>query len=239
MTRPVILILIALLMAGCKNQQSPTADPFFGRTTVPPPPTGSSTGHPVDPSYQAPPLAQTSPQAPLSTAPPYVQMPGPMSSTAATPSPQNAASSGIASPVSTPRPSSTVPGISPVGRSAPVTSPPGAAPPYVPPGGNFNYRGTSTQGSAPLVPTQPETRTSLPSTFGVSTNRTIGPADDRTPRPVDDTSANANAGGQKLIVRTLQPRPKDDASGRPIDIADLPTVPGSGTEVRLTQPARP
>ena len=83
MTRPVILILVGLLLTGCKCQP-PTSDPFFGRTTIPPPPTGSSTGQTVAPLYQAPPLVQASPQSPSSMAPPSVQMPGPALS-AATP----------------------------------------------------------------------------------------------------------------------------------------------------------
>ena len=238
MTRPVILILVGLLMAGCKSQP-PMADPFFGRTTIPPPPTGSSTGRVAEPSYQAPPFVQASPQSPSSIAPPFVQMPGPVPSGVATSPPQNGSPPGITPVVSTPRPTSTIPGAAPATRPAPIASPVGTASPYAPPGGTFNYRGTSTQGSAPLVPTQPEMRTAPPSTFGVSTSRTIGPSDDRTPRPVDDTLTDGGAGGRKPIIQTIQPRARDDAASRRIDISDLPKADDTGAQVRLIQPVGP
>ena len=59
-------------MAGCQSQ-APVCDPFFGRTTIPPPPTGSVTGRPADPCYQPPALAPS--QAPAGTFPPVVQLP--------------------------------------------------------------------------------------------------------------------------------------------------------------------
>jgi hypothetical protein len=238
MTRPVILILVGLLLTGCKCQP-PTSDPFFGRTTIPPPPTGSSTGQTVAPLYQAPPLVQASPQSPSSVAPPSVQMPGPALSAATPPALQNASPPGIAPFATTPRPTSTLPGPAPAARSAPLASPVGTAPLYAPPGGTFNYRGTSTQGSAPLVPTQPETGGSLPSMVGVSASRTVGPPDDRTPKPVDDTLADGGAAGRKAFVQTIQPRVKDDASSRPINITDLPKADGSSADVRLIQPTGP
>ena len=55
-----LLILVATSLAGCKSQTTVT-DPFFGRTTIPPPPTGSVSGRPADPCYQPPPLGQTPP----------------------------------------------------------------------------------------------------------------------------------------------------------------------------------
>ncbi len=57
MKRAILIILIALGLAGCKSQ-TPTVDPFFGRTTVPPPPTGSIAGRAADPYYQAAPPVQ-------------------------------------------------------------------------------------------------------------------------------------------------------------------------------------
>jgi hypothetical protein len=48
---PILMFIITLGLAGCKSQ-TPSVDPFFGRTTVPPPPTGSVSGQAADPYYQ-------------------------------------------------------------------------------------------------------------------------------------------------------------------------------------------
>ncbi len=108
------------------------------------------------------------------------------------------------------------------------TSPPAASPSlppssYLPPTSGANYREASLQGS-----------------------RTLAPAADRSPRPVDDGpgrlrqesaaagvsgvsraadgspvlaagGTEANFDGQRSIIRTLQPRPKDDSSSQPVD----------------------
>lgn len=52
MKRAILIVFIALGLAGCKSQ-TPTVDPFFGRTTVPPPATGSISGQAADPYYQS------------------------------------------------------------------------------------------------------------------------------------------------------------------------------------------
>ncbi len=57
MKRAFLIIIFAIGMAGCKSQ-TPTVDPFFGRTTVPPPPTGSIAGRAGDPYYQSSPSMQ-------------------------------------------------------------------------------------------------------------------------------------------------------------------------------------
>ena len=57
MKRAFLIILLAVGLAGCQSQ-TPTVDPFFGRTTVPPPPTGSIAGRPADPYYQSAPGMQ-------------------------------------------------------------------------------------------------------------------------------------------------------------------------------------
>ena len=182
------LILIGLLLVGCKSQ-TPVADPFFGRTTIPPPPTGSVTGRPGDPCYQAPPSVQLPGPTPSCTAPPLVQMPSQPPATSSTsqqyqpnisppmyqssvPPATSAPSTsppGISPTYSAPRPMSTgpastlaprtAPAVPSTGSGAPSTLPSGS--PYAPPGG-YNYRGTSTQGSTPLVPTRPESRGSGP-----------------------------------------------------------------------------
>jgi hypothetical protein len=99
--------------------------------------------------------------------------------------------------------------------------------PYSPPSG-YNYRGASAQGSAPLVPTRPESRSSGPLFGGVAATGVSNSIEDRTPRPVDDTAADGGAAGRKPIISTIQPRVKDEASNRPTDIADLPKTPAGG-----------
>jgi hypothetical protein len=247
MTRPLILILIGLLATGCKSQ-APTADPFFGRTTIAPPPTGSATGQPATPYYQTPPLVQTPSQTPASTSPPLVQMPAASSSAATQPvSPPgfvpNASAQPVSPPgfvpnVSAPRPTSTGPNGSWAPRPSPTAPPAGAASPYVPPGGSFNYRGASWQNSAPLVPARPDTQTSLPSVVGVVTSRAIAPSEDRTPGPVDD-STDVSVAGRKTIIQTIQPRTKGEASDRLINITDLPKAENTGAEVKPVRPAGP
>jgi hypothetical protein len=64
-----------------------------------------------------------------------------------------------------------------------------------------------------------------PSFTNVAAARTSS-ADDRTPRPLDDSAAGSLSSRQ-LIVRTLQPRAKDETSDRPVDIVDLPKNPAS------------
>lgn len=250
MTRPLILILAGLSVMGCKSQ-SPTADPFFGRTTIPPPPTGAATGQPCNP-YQTPQVVQAPTQPPGVVCPPSVQMPSQPPAVSSTtlpsaqpqlpgfqPSPPAATAQPVMPPglgpsYSAPRPTST-------GSSAPpppLSAPPAGNPnPYVPPGGTFNYRGVSSQGSAPLVPTQPDTRTALPSVVGVSTTRTIAPPDDRMPKPLD--SAGAGVGATKPIIQTIQPRAKVDGSDRMIDIADLPKASGTAGETNPVRPVGP
>jgi hypothetical protein len=47
------------------------------------------------------------------------------------------------------------------------------------------------------------------------------------PRPVDDPPAEASLSGRQPILRTLQPKGKDDAADRSVDIVDLPKKPAS------------
>jgi hypothetical protein len=80
----------------------------------------------------------------------------------------------------------------------------------------------------PSVPAQPNSRAVAPSFTNVAATRTIASGDDRMPRPVDDTTADASLSGRKPIIRTIQPRVSDDASNRAVDIMDLPKTPASG-----------
>ena len=258
MTRPLMLILLGLLLTGCKSQ-APTCDPFFPRTTIPSPPTGAAVGRPSDPGYQTPPVVQTAPQMPAAVAPPQVQL-SPQASAGATtfqPStapqlppcqppaaaatPQPAAPAGLVPNISAPRPTSTAPPGAQPARPSSLAPPAGAAGPFVPPGGsNSNYRGASTQGSTPLVPTQPDTRTSLPSMAGFSNGRTITVSEERTPKPIEDASADGSIGGRKATTQLIQPRPRNATSDRPVDIMDLPPAAGSaGVEAKPLRPAGP
>ena len=69
MNRAILILFIALVLAGCKSQ-TPSVDPFFGRTTVPSPPTGSVSGQAADPYYQS---AQPVQPGPLQANAPYNQ----------------------------------------------------------------------------------------------------------------------------------------------------------------------
>lgn len=132
------LILIAILLAGCKSDP-PVCDPFFGRTTIPPPPTGAVAGC-ADPCYQPPPLIATPPAA-TGCSPPTVQLPSAATSASTPPAIQmpfgpqgttaqplmNQASPQPAAPgfgPMAPRPSSTMPSSAPPPRySTPPASP--------------------------------------------------------------------------------------------------------------------
>ena len=209
-------ILLVLLFAGCQNH-APTADPFFGRTIIPPPGTGSATGQRPDPYYQTPPM---------------VQMPSPtVSQPTGTTSWPGASAGGVAPPYSSaPRPLSAGPS-----TSAPSTVAPPARTniPCVPPGGN------PTTPTAPTTPATPGwvlpgstssstnaarrgTTVSLPVSAGTTSRRTGGSFYDRTPRPIDATGAGGKPSARPPIIRTLQPRRTTDGGDRVIDIMDLP-----------------
>jgi hypothetical protein len=226
---PIALILVGLLVAGCQSP-APVADPFLGRSaTIPPPPTGSATGQPIDQTYP-PPLAQPPLQSPSMAAPPSIQMPSQPTSQSAPLSPASTTNAwppaqplpsrstpamGAAPNYGAPRPPSTGPSNSAAPRTSTPTPSSGTATPYSPPNGSFDFRGTSTQGP-------------LPSFNNVSATRTNTYGDDRTPRPVDDTAAVGGIAGRQTISRTLEPRRRDSVSSRPVDITDLPTTPASG-----------
>jgi hypothetical protein len=234
------LILVGVSLAGCKSQ-APVCDPFFGRTTIPPPPTGSVTGRPADPCYQAPPLVPS--QASAATSPPQVQIPS-QPSAQTPPSLQSttlqpSAPAGVVKQPGTistaqpstqtpntlaPRPSSTIPR----GNTSPQPSPttpspttPGSTSPYSPPNGSFDYRGSSTQGPA-SSPTAHTSRTSVTYT-NVSATPSSNVVSDRMPRPVDDP-AGAAAPRQPQTT-TIQPRASVGTPSQPVDITDLPKAP--------------
>jgi hypothetical protein len=68
MKRPLVLWSAALLAAGCHSSQ-PSNDPFFARTTVPPPATGSYSNQGPAPYYNSPPAGYQVPGANRGIAP--------------------------------------------------------------------------------------------------------------------------------------------------------------------------
>lgn len=92
MTRLLLAILAAVSLCGCRYQGQQAIDPFWGRKTVPPPPTGSIGTCVVTPGYPAPVTApatvtpgMTVPggSVPLST-PPNL-LPGPVTAPSSSP----------------------------------------------------------------------------------------------------------------------------------------------------------
>ncbi len=69
-----LMISAVVLLAGC-TATPPANDPFFGRTTIPPPATGAACGQMPDPYYQNPPGVQL-PAGQASAPPPYLSQPG-------------------------------------------------------------------------------------------------------------------------------------------------------------------
>ena len=55
MTRTLLLVIATCTFAGCECSGRSNMDPFVGRTTVPPPPTGITAPQPANPYYQGPP----------------------------------------------------------------------------------------------------------------------------------------------------------------------------------------
>ncbi|MBN1395522.1 MAG: hypothetical protein JW959_10900 [Pirellulales bacterium] len=202
-----LIVLIVLTAAGCRST-APTSDPFFGRTTIPPPATGSATGACADPYYQNPLTATTPP-------------PGATQPTTTTIQPQTLGNG--TSPYSAPRPLSTSPSTTKPASTAPATT----APPYktngaAPPTGNnpttpnapgWMPPGTSTNLSRPGI------TVSLPASSNATVGRS-GSLDARTPRPVN--SGDGNQSARAPITRTLTPRTTAADDDRVINLMDLP-----------------
>jgi hypothetical protein len=64
MLRSLLAIGLFALCCGCQNQARPANDPFWGRTRVPPPPTGAAGGTGADPYYNQPPASPGMPAVP-------------------------------------------------------------------------------------------------------------------------------------------------------------------------------
>jgi hypothetical protein len=94
----------------------------------------------------------------------------------------------------------------------------------MPPDGSFQYRGGSTQQSAPSAGQAADARLGAPTFTSVAATRSSTAG---TPRPADDPIAETSLSGRQPILRTLQPKGKDDGSDRSVDIVDLPKNPAS------------
>jgi hypothetical protein len=217
-------ILVTLLLAGCTNpSQPPKCDPFFGRTVIPPPPTGSATGRCADPYYPTPPVVQMPAQTPSQSpgcvpAAPATTAPPPMAAPAWTTPPPASAAPNTALPPS----SSAPPGIVPNAYGPRPTSTGSST--AAPSASGANYRGVSLQGSRPVGSAQPYQQP--PSSTGTSAGSVGGSLDDRTPRPIDNTGGDGRTAPATPIARTLPPRGSDVARDRPVvEIGDLPKNP--------------
>ena len=211
---PFLLLVVTIGLCGCQRDRRQTQDPFFGRTTVPPPVTGTLSGQTGDPGYQG--------------------IPGPITNQPITPD----------GPAWRAQPGNLQPGPSQPINSQPATNP-GDTPNYVPPDGEYRYRGSwLPKSKAPTT-----TRVSIP-TFadGTSTGNT-DTADDAAvavSRVAMNPRASSSLAGRERVIRILQPRPEpagdelrtgttnanlNSSSGQPrtmetpgeaVDIMDLP-----------------
>ena len=133
-----VLLLTLLLVGGCRNR-STQLDPFLGRTTVPPPPTGSvGAANPSGLSYPAAPPSFNSGSTAPSTIPPAAPSGGFTPNTSAPP-PQ---------PLSNAVPSNTIPS---------NATPPSTSPPYQFTGGGSAIR---------VMPPDPNARSSFGTSTG-------------------------------------------------------------------------
>jgi hypothetical protein len=230
MKRLFLLILIGTLTAGCKSQ-TPVTDPFFGRTTIPPPPTGSVSGRPSDPSFQPPPLGQPPAQAAPIASPPQVQLPAQPSGQSTTRQPLSQSTTGWPSGTATAppaQPSTSLQLSTPQRPSTPSPGPNYSAPrpSSTAPAANSTSRGNPLRYPAPGAAVQNNARTTTAPLYNnVSATRTNAPLDNRMPGPVDDAAPAASAASRNPIVQTIQPRGVESTSNRPVDIADLPKIP--------------
>jgi hypothetical protein len=97
MKQPIALVLAAITLLGCASSGR-TTDPFFGRTTIEPPRTGSVPGQ-SEPYYQPPNVAGSGTAAPLRP------VPGPQPNLSApTGAPGASAAPNLATPTPTPGP---------------------------------------------------------------------------------------------------------------------------------------
>ena len=223
---PITVVLLSL--AGCVSQsQVPKCDPFFGRTTIPPPPTGSAAGRCADPYYQTLPGVQTPPPPqspgcpPASSAAP-ASPPGAASTWAvprggaanASPPPSNPSSSAIAPSQLAPRPPLTAP---PPSRTAAPPAPYGNPPPAAPGNPLPPSSPPAPLSAAPPAPSSsgsPGARYGDPSSAGIVGYRGVSLQGARSAvtRPDQPPALSPSASGSGSFDDHV-PRPTDNTAG--------------------------
>jgi len=213
MAPPRALLVVAILLTGCQGATPPgPTDPFFGRTRIEPPHTGAaSSGSSI---------------APYSPTPPQVTVPPAMT-------PVSGASSSV--------PSSSTLALAPV--SEPIAVPAAARQMESPnqqivscvaTSGDVRSDNSATSVSAPSL-TPPKTVAPI-ATSATSSQQAITTRErvyqTISPRPKEDVVALADSATSRVVG---SPRAKTAATGRPIDIMDLP--PASDSAVRQVSAA--
>lgn len=252
MTRSIASIILLAGLIGCKGTgQTGAVDPFFGRTRVEPPRTGSVSGQTTDPSYSP------------ASLPNPLRAPTPTTAPVSTPSAatRSGLSSGWVPPT---QPASIGTPTMVVSPSATVEAPRNA----VPPGGTYSFPGaapsvtgvaTVAPGDQIAVPSAALTLTPLPSPAVAAPANTTSPviavslpAAQQPPVSATPTLAGTSAlpvqgasptslsavptmsrptvnalAARERITRTLDPRPRSvygTASGLPCPVDAVPAV---------------
>ncbi len=207
MTRLVLAIVAAAALSGCRQSGQQAIDPFWGRTTVPPCPTGQIGAPIVNPGYQQPLTPQvtitpgtptTLPGGTLSPGAPPNLLPAPTSSAPAgtispTPTMPGAANGGgYGAPAVTSPPSAyPMPNRAPLSGyynsdSTPLGAPPGSPAVTMP--------GSGSSGAYPATPTTPNGM--APATNGTAPAGTIpGSSSPTGPAPNPAPAGSPSSGG--------------------------------------------
>jgi hypothetical protein len=204
------LFFAVCLFCGCRNQSPPGDDPFFGRTTVPAPPTGSAVVLP----------AGAAPRATPSAAGPTVTVPPPQANASAAASPSRSTQV-TASPVAQGSPS-VIRIVEPSGRASAA----GEAPNTFSPAGAKALSGESAPPARNDVSPSASAGADAALNGRASVVRTISA------RPKTD----ASNGGVQSSNSTAISRPDARSStlpSRPIDIMDLPKADSSAPSTSL------
>ena len=247
----LILAVVTPTVLGCRSQ-TPGQDPFFGRTTVPPPPTGAASARVVDPYYAAPRLGQTGAPVPPgyvdTTIPPPPTVTLPASPSWRTASATSSQSGGPGSPggsggsffgsvPSAPAQTIGAPSASAVASSSPSVIR------IAEPSGGMTGRGargdpfpTAVAGSSPRAPEAGASATLSPSS-SLADASSLQPAGTRVIEPLGSTPRPSFASGFSPSGVSGAPGVETPIRAVPIDIMDLPPAGASAPSASLTQPA--
>ncbi len=231
MYRYSALSLVGLLLTGCVSQ-TPRDDPFFGRTRLPPPPTGSVTGRAADPYYQTPPVVQMSSGAVAGSAGPAAGMPSAAPGLSAATPPPTPPSNSPSYRYSPPTAATPPPAAIPAGSA----SPPGIAPNLLAPRplSTAAPRSSAMPGSVPAgPPAGPSTPSTVPN-GGWSSPGPATPAAASPPAgapPLAQPGARAPLPGSIPVTVSRIGPSSADRSPRPVDDA------GAGASLAERKPA--